>query len=717
MKALLSFIFLLISYGSLAQSFIWAKQVGGNSSDAANAIAQDNQGNIYVTGTFIGTVDFDPGPATYNLSSSTSAAFILNLDNNGNFIWAKQIETTAAAVSEGMGITLDANGNIYLTGSFHGFVDFDPGPGAFTLAPDTDEIFILKLDINGNFIWVKELGRATSLGGQGRGNSIITDQAGNIFIAGRYYGSGDFDPGPGQLILGTSSASAFVFMCKLDINGNLTWAKATEGGVFSQNISMTIDGSSNMYITGGFSGLTDFDPGPATFPINTGFGFSSIFIFKLDNQGNFQWAKVMAGGLAFGASLVTDSQGNVYSTGKFAGTVDFDPGAGVYNLNYTGTADIYVLKLNTNGGFVFAKQLGGNNDAEGTAIRLDLSGNIYVTGIFSGTVDFDPDATMYELTATGSSDMFVCRLGPSGTLTWAARMGGTTATRPSAITLNAQGNIFTCGSFSGSTDFDFSSGNAVFTSNGNMDVFIHNIGHCVNSVPYIITASACSSYTLNNQVYTVSGQYTQTIPNMAGCDSSIVLNLTIGTQKKSVSISACGSYSWNNQLYTQSGTFIDTLTGMNGCDSIINLKLTITEPVFITVDKTICRGDVYEGHTLPGTYTGIFTSAAGCDSTRTLHLTVRSNCIPFAIPNAFSPDADGINDIFRPIITENMSAYSFSIFNRNGRKLFETRMYPSGWDGTWQGRQQPPGTYVYYISYIRDNGWQVEEKGSFLLLR
>ena len=720
MKSFISIFFIvIITQNTYAQNvhFDWAKQMGGTGAESGNAIAQDASGNIYTTGNFINTVDFDPGAGIFNLSATDNNIFVSKLDADGNFLWAKHFANTSGD-GFGKGMTIDPQGNIYVTGTFSGTVDFDPGPNIFNLTAGNKEIFALKLDTDGNFIWVKKFGESADGSGQGNGSSIALDFSG-IVIAGTYHGVGDFDPGAGIFNIGASSASSCCFVTKLDLNGNYVWTKATEGGSFSPNIYMTLDNIGNIFVTGGFVGITDFDPGTAAYKLtSTSIVSTNIFIFKLTASGDFGWAKMMLGGPGFGASITTDNTGNVYSTGKFAGTVDFDPGTDTHELAYTGTADIYISILKNNGDFINAIKLGGNNDSEGTGIALDNGGNIYITGTFSGTVDFNPGSVIYNLTASGGGDIFVTKINSSGNLSWAVNMGGNGLARANAICEDAAGDVYTTGYFEQAVDFDFSAADFTLTSKGDRDIFIHKIKNCVSSIPNTITAAACNSYTLNSQIYTATGTYLQTLVNASGCDSLITLKLTIGPVKTMLDVTTCeSSYYWNGHTYNNSGTYNDTLISAAGCDSIITLKLSINSNTVSSIYDTICPGENYYGHTIAGIYTDKFSAANGCDSTRTLHLAVKYSCIPMNIPNAFTPNGDVKNDIFKPTITNQIKDYSMIIYNRFGEKIFESRSYLSGWDGNCKGKAQPMGSYIYIIRYRDEKGLLTEEKGTVLLLK
>jgi hypothetical protein len=136
--------------------FVWAKRMGGTNRDIGYSITTDASGGVYTTGVFEGTVDFDPGEGTFNLTSVGSTdIFVSKLDSNGNFIWAKRLGGTG--LDAGNDIALDTSGNIYTTGFFHGTADFDPGAGIFNLTSVVDyypysDIFVSKLDNNGNFV-------------------------------------------------------------------------------------------------------------------------------------------------------------------------------------------------------------------------------------------------------------------------------------------------------------------------------------------------------------------------------------------------------------------------------------------------------------------------------------------------------------------------------------------------------------------------------------
>jgi hypothetical protein len=394
-----------------AGNYAWAKSIGANYDDYAYGIAADDSGNVYVTGYFGGNpMDFDPGPGTFMMAAPGGFAqiFVLKLNTAGDFVWAKQIG--ASSVEQATAIAVDHAGHLYLTGYFMNPIDFDPGPGVTTLSPNG--AFVLKLDTAGNFKWAKQLGDTAGAVGY----AVKADKHGNVYTAGAFYFSGDFDPGAAAHLL-TNAGDYDIFVSKLDSAGNFVWAQSMGGTGMEQANALAVDTLGNVYLTGGFHGTCDFDPGAATYPLTSVSVAWDVFTEKLDVNGDFLWAfrlgSTSSGNSDQGYGIQVDDSGNVYTTGCFLGNVDFDPGTAAFLLNSGNTTQIYIHKVTTNGNFTWAGQMGGGtlNYHAGKALALDSAANIYTTGSFVSVTDFDPGSAIFNLTSSGGYDIFVQKLG------------------------------------------------------------------------------------------------------------------------------------------------------------------------------------------------------------------------------------------------------------------------------------------------------------------
>lgn len=360
----------------------------------------------------------------------------------------------------------------------------------------------------------------------------------------------------------------------------------------------------------------------------------STFVLKLTSNGDFVWAKnLTATGYVEGYSITTDQLGNVYSTGGFVKTADFDPGANVVSLSSVSNLidDIFIHKMDSAGNFLWVKQIGGVGHGRSSDIQSDTDGNLYVTGKFQGTTDFDPGIGVFNLTPVGSSDAFIQKVDSIGNLIWAIQMGGNQFSSGSALAIDLFNNIYTTGQFGGTVDFDPGNSIANLSANGNTDGFIQKLNQC-NSYSTDVH-SVCGSYTwIDGITYTESNNTaTYMLPNAGGCDSVITLNLTILEDRVTDTYAVCDSLTWIDGItYTSSidsATFI--LTNQNGCDSIITLDLTVFNSKVGTDVLTTCDSLTW----IDGiTYTSSNTSAThmlatntGCDSLVTLDLTVLSS--------------------------------------------------------------------------------------------
>lgn len=194
-------------------NFLWATQMGSDTTDRGHNITIDKDGNVYATGKFSKIVDANPGASAWALTSNGDEdIFIQKLDPSGNLLWATSMGSSN--FDRGLGIATDTSGNVYASGGYQGTVDFDPGVGVANLTASTNidtDAYIQKLDKNGNFLW------ATSMGSSGifeYAFDIHVDEQGNVYTTGSYDGGMDFDPGAGVVSIPTNGASD-VYVLKL----------------------------------------------------------------------------------------------------------------------------------------------------------------------------------------------------------------------------------------------------------------------------------------------------------------------------------------------------------------------------------------------------------------------------------------------------------------------------------------------------------------------
>jgi hypothetical protein len=382
-------------------NFIWGKSIGGVNLDQATAIATDSDGNVIIGGDFTGTVDFDPSVGTYTLNNPSTIfgiGFILKLDPAGNFLWANKIET-AKNISA---IEIDASKNIFFSGKHgNGGIDWDPGVGVVNIITN-GAAYVCKYTAAGSFSWAKGMGAGNS---DSENTDMKLDNTGNIYTTGLFSGNASFGAGVGSQTL-TASGSLDAFVCKLDNVGNHVWAKKIGGINIERGNSIAVDGLGNVYTTGEFDGVVDFDPSAATFTFSTGVGNPDIYISKLDGSGNFVWAKQIGtfGNIDKGFAIAVDAANNIYTTGQVWNATDLDPGPAIYTpTTGGGLVDVFLVKLNAAGNFISGDIYGNSATDRGYGLTIDNGQSVIITGIFGNTVDFDTSPATYTLTASNSN--------------------------------------------------------------------------------------------------------------------------------------------------------------------------------------------------------------------------------------------------------------------------------------------------------------------------
>jgi hypothetical protein len=490
---------------------VWAKRMGGVGADQAQAIALDAAGNIYTVGTFTGTVDFNPAAATNNLVGNGGGVdvFAQKLTAAGNYSWA--IRNGNVQIDNVKDVAVDSAGSVYITGSFIGTVDFNPaGATANLVSASTTfpDIYVQKLTTAGIYSWAKRVG-GTDFDEAYR---IALDATGNVFVTGYFSAFVDFDPNAGADTL-YASPSRDVFILKLTSAGNYVWAKQFDGSIFNSTANdLKIDAKQNIYLAGYFSSTVDFDPGVDTLAL-TSAGGTDAFIVKLDSAGALSWARQLAGISSNQAiSLAVDTEGSVYTTGYFANTVDFDPGIDASNLTSQGNAtDIFVQKLDSLGELQWVRKVGSAGSDIGEAIIVDPTGNVYFAGSFTDTVDFDPQATTFELTTDSNFNGFVAKWIPCS---------------PTYSSIDTAA-CYAFTSVSGNTYTSTGTYTEAFVNADGCDSLVTINLTIKDTARETITAVECGSYTLNAETYDTSGTYTQVFTSAAGCDSILTLLLTI----------------------------------------------------------------------------------------------------------------------------------------------------------------------------------------------
>lgn len=631
----------------VAGNFVWARSIGGLNSEVANRVKVDIQGNVFIGGQYSQTVDFDPGPGVHNVGSFFTDAFLLKLNGSGDFLWVRTVngfnseiikdftldpleniyvtgsfsgtvdfdqttnnigDRTAVGAEDGFILKLNSSGtfvwvqsfggisadggeritqdnqnNICLVGIFSDTVDFDPGAGVDQLsATGIYDVVVQKFDQAGNYIWARSFGGTY----YDLPTGISCDIANNIYVIGEFWNTVDFDPGPSIQNV-TSNGSQDVFIEKLTSSGSFIWVKSLGSSSFDNGEDIEIVADGSIYTTGSFASTTDFDPGSGTFFL-TPSGYDDVYELKLHQC------------MVFGVDTV----------------VACDKYTWIDGVTYRGNNQIATHLLSTSSGcdslvYLFLTLHPIDSVVEHLVACDSLT---WIDGI---TYYSDNNTVTDTLTNVQGCDSIVFLdliVHPSRSFT---------------------DTIVACASYS------WIDGNTYTSSNNSATHLLQSKDGCDSLVSLNLTlfpiSQSVDTHVVCDSLIWIDGityfssntTATDTLTNIHGCDSVVYLDLTILPSSQTTDIIiACGNYVWidgiNYSSSNNSATHV--LQAMNGCDSIVKLDLTIIPAVYSTDHHMTCDsllwidGNTY--YTSNNTATDTLVSTYGCDSIVQLDLTV-----------------------------------------------------------------------------------------------
>lgn len=450
-KSLLLFPFIFFGTFTFSQSFEWVKTFGGSSYDQVTSMTQDTELNIYLSGWSGAAIDIDPGSGIfmteYDAEAFTSM-YLSKFTPDGEFTWGKNLDFQTDLM-----IT-DPQNNLYLFGMAYDTIDFDPGPNealGISHGPNSQsDMFICKLDSDGNYLWHTILGSIS----HDYITSVGCNPDGSLIIAGTFEESCDFDPSENVFNL-TPTGDGHTYILKLSSNGEFVWVKSLGNGLPSWPSSVHIDGTGNILISGQFKDTMDFDPGPAVYNLS-GSGEIKSYVLKLNSLGEFIWVNRIQGTESnYAYSVVTDQFNNVYHYGGFLGSIypipDNNFWALIAPLN---VQDAFLVKYNESGDYLGGKKFNVDGYIYPQRVQFDQDSNLLVSGSFNGTIDYHYNQTNVLTSTNSQSDIFVFKMNQNLQEIKAINFGGEETNYLYAFLVSPDGSFFAAGTFYGAGNFD-----------------------------------------------------------------------------------------------------------------------------------------------------------------------------------------------------------------------------------------------------------------------
>jgi gliding motility-associated-like protein len=616
MKLIITTLLLLLfgHYTLTAQNWVWAAKFGNTKSEKVTAVKTDSAGHLYIAGYFSKntTIGTNAVPIAYIGSANSKEAFVAKLDSTGYCYWARV--GGAYFDDRVLGMDVDADGNSVITGTYWEGAGINWAGNMVTGMGGGDQCFVVKHDANGNYVWGDWI---SSNAGDDQGTDVCLDLNGNAYVVGFMNGS------------------------KIRVNDTIITAST---------------GVTNNYL-------------------------QPYWIAKINKNGVPQWVRTF-GNLPYDTSaskyierdiaVCTDRKGGIYITGGFDHSHPF----GSTTLNSVGGYDIFVMKYDTSGNFVWAKSGGSDKDDWANGITADNKGNVYVTGEHR-------DSLLYDTTIIknyNGRDVFVLKLdATTGNSIWGKRAGTTEGSeRGNDIIIDTACNLYVVGDVCEGAKFG---DKITVPNNGNgIQQFVAKMEPDDGKFTWVITGGSVDSNDRNNAVA-----------------------IGKGTQVYSGGYFRIGANYGNLSSLTSAGS---------------------SDGVYMRIYDSVKKKACYIEPT-PDTLNGavVSTPIASADTiVNPLYVPIPPDSTVLNFANVFSPNGDGKNDVFYPIFSKvdisKIIEYRLLITNRYGQLVYQTYLPTDGWNGKYKNNELAElSTYFYHCTYTTPQGNKKVVKGDVLLIK
>ena len=852
-RLLLLILFITIHCCARAQQFRprWVNDLGGGKSGICQVfdITTDKQNNVYITGNFSSdTIDFDPGPGVkYLKSDGNTDIFLGKYKPDGTMVWAESFPSLKAnpfvtGSSTSRTIAVDKDGNITIAGSLSDTLDVDPGPGVHYLTPSQGGALIIHLDNSGNLIWANAVGNGTTAGVE----QVAADSQDNVVVSTTFSKTTIVGDSTYTSPNGTSRG----LVIKYSPTGSVLWSvclQNNDAGINQRADGCCVDSHDNVIVSGIFNYTINFNPLGTPFIVNAPNRRES-FIAKYSPSGIINWVDTVNTNQSviyylYYPVIAVDQQDNIYFESTFQYYANFGTST---RLNAQGSQDLGFAKYSPLGVLQFAKSIGGAPSAQVLSFKLvsDKIGNIYLSGNFSNTVNFNPNPGNPKLLQNPDQgrSAFIAKYDAGGNYIYAFNFGNPLCgiSYAFALAVDQSGNIDAAGQFCSNANFDptgCSTFNVTAIGAGTNGFFAQYAPvtlsndvitapavttFCSNGTPGAIAGSTPSggiggytyqwqnsadsinfvdipktdsiNYTppaLTNTTYfrrvvsqTCAASITSNIvglylssppaaPQASGdtvCSGATATLAIISPQPNLVynwyasaaadSVIFTGNSFTTPALNATTTYYAEASYGAGSCSSATRTPIVVTilsplsAPV-VTIGPVTATSITFDWAAVPGATAyqvsidsgktflnpssgpgGLTTIVSGLQPGSSVTLIVEASggtpcqlsassmpvtaSIPKSdliyVPNAFTPNGDGKNDVVH-VHSESIQSMTFYIYDQWGDLIFTSTDLQTGWDGTYRGTKEPVGVYVYLVEATMIDGKRATKKGTITLIR
>ncbi len=460
----------------------FAHSMGGTSVELGVEVGMDAAGNAYFVGNFRDTLDFDPGPGTRILSNLNTDVFIASYDPVGDMRFAFSISGPLASHETVGDIAVAPDGFFVITGHQpFGYLDFDPDP--MRELGTSGHLYVAGYNSNGEVQFA-----VSPRGGEnvssGNGHAVTLDDTGNIYVTGHFVTSLDFSPADTTSGVLPNAGNGDVFMASYTSTGAYRYAYSFGGASLDYGAGIAVDSKENVYIAGYFVGEVEFDPRDTNQDgdkeLRVADTLSDMFLVSYDASGAFRFVYTFNTSrrieIEKEVALGIDAADNIYMSGESMGTVPFDPedsdaDGDLAELEADPNGSAFLVSYNADGVLRYANMFNGGTSLSND-VFTDKDGVSYITGTYTGNVDFDPGLEEVIISSSRGTDVFVASYDSLGAHRTLFTLPSTGLSVGEGVAVDSLHNVVVTGGFGGELDVDYTSGEDLRFGAGQNDIFM-----------------------------------------------------------------------------------------------------------------------------------------------------------------------------------------------------------------------------------------------------
>ena len=434
MKRLTAFIFLSLAFFS-TQAQKWGSNTFSQFTNEALDVEIDNDGNSFIAGYVTGETAFNSTSVIQN-AAGNGDIYVAKYDQNGSLVWYKKFGGNYSDRAYDLAIGPDQN--IVITGQFFGSVTF--GSTTLQSAANSKDIFLLKLNTNGDVIWALKEGGSMAENAYG----LTVDQQNNVILTGQYQGNATIANTNFSSIIDplTNLPSFDLFISKYDPSGNPLWVLNGAAEKEERGLAVAVDSQDNIFVTGQYSDTLLFAGN--TYNNN---GYNVGFVTKISPSGQVQFFNNIRAGFALPYDLEVNAQDKVVITGDFLGNMNYFHNNQPTAIQNQFVKKIFILTIENSGAYNWSYTLGSDNNISASSVSIDPDNNVFVTGFFSCALSQLHDTVPALWNSVGFKDPYVLKVSGQGDFMYAKQMGGKMDDIGHGIAVNSVDKPIVCGGF------------------------------------------------------------------------------------------------------------------------------------------------------------------------------------------------------------------------------------------------------------------------------